>query len=60
LSGTEFDQAYKALTLERHEEMARLLERAVARAADPGLRIFAERALPTVRKHLDEANGIGL
>jgi putative membrane protein len=60
LSGAEFDQAYKALTLERHGEMARLLERAVARAADPGLRIFAERALPTVRKHLNEANRIGL
>ena len=56
LSGAEFDRAYIELTVQRHADTLRLLERAASRAADPALRTHAERAIPTLRKHLASAH----
>ena len=55
MSAQEFERAYIELTLKRHADTLRLLERAASRAADPALRAHAERAIPTLRKHLEAA-----
>jgi putative membrane protein len=48
LPPAQFDRAYLELSARRRAELLRVLERAASRAADPALRAFAERALPTV------------
>lgn len=50
-----FDRAYLEHSVASHEAALRLFERADARAQDPVLAGYAQRALPHVRRHLDLA-----
>jgi putative membrane protein len=45
LRGAQFDRAYLEHAQKGHEALVALLERAAARATDPALRAYAERAL---------------
>lgn len=55
LSGEAFDRAYLEQRVKDHAELLRLLEQAAARAADPALRLYAEHAIPRIRRHLELA-----
>ncbi len=45
LPGAQFDRAYLEHARQGHESLVQLLERTAARAHDPALRAYAERAL---------------
>ncbi|HVR85229.1 MAG TPA: DUF4142 domain-containing protein [Planctomycetota bacterium] len=55
LSGTEFDRAYVAATVSNHHKAVSLFEELPKKGRDPDVRAFAERTVPTLRKHLEMA-----
>jgi putative membrane protein len=54
LSGAAFDRAYLQEMVEHHEKDVQEFERAV-QSGNAQLRAFAERTLPTLRRHLQQA-----
>lgn len=57
-SGAAFDAAYVELQVRAHEEMLALLEPQAESGEDARLKAYAEKQLPLVRKHLEEAKGL--
>ncbi len=55
LSGAEFDKAYMKLMVSDHEDDVKEFEKASKNAADPDLKSFAEKTLPTLKDHLKMA-----
>lgn len=55
LSGADFDRAYMELMVKDHERAVELYEREAERGQDPQLKALAQKALPTLREHLDRA-----
>jgi putative membrane protein len=55
LKGTDFDVEYMSSAVEDHEAMVQLFERASKECQDEKLRDYANRRLPAVREHLDNA-----
>ena len=52
--GAEFDRAYLEEMIKHHQKDIQEFERA-ARSGNPQVRAFAERTLPTLRQHLEQA-----
>jgi putative membrane protein len=55
LSGTTFDRAYLAEQVTDHQTTLALLQQEVANGQDPGLVNVAQKAIPMVQAHLEEA-----
>lgn len=59
LDGTEFDREYAAqIGVAAHQEAVGLFERASREAANPDVRAFAEKTLPTLREHLPDGQAL--
>jgi putative membrane protein len=56
--GQDFDRAYMAQMVKDHTEAVRLFEQQAERDADPEVKAFAEKTLPTLREHLEMARSI--
>ncbi len=57
--GDTFTRRYvDNIAVEAHEDTVKLFEKAAEGAGDPEVKAFAERSLPTLRKHLDMARGL--
>ena len=52
LTGAEFDRAYARMMLQDHEKDVKEFEKQGTRGADPDIRAFATRTLPTLQEHL--------
>ncbi len=57
LSGAEFDKQFKAMMIEDHTKDIAKYERQTA-SSDAQTAALARKTLPTLRKHLDAANGL--
>lgn len=55
MSGAEFDRAYSKLMLKDHEKDVKEFERQSTKGADPDLKAFAAKTLPTLQEHLQLA-----
>jgi putative membrane protein len=58
LSGAAFDRAFLEQMVRHNEETLRLLQLAAAHAGDPGLRAYAQRAMPHLERQLAAARRI--
>lgn len=58
LSGAEFDRAYMQEMVKDHEKDVSLFEQATRQVQDPELRAFADRTLPTLKQHLEQARSL--
>jgi len=56
--GADFDKAYVEEMVDDHEEDVAAFENKAKNATDPDLKAFAEKTLPTLRKHLDAIKAI--
>jgi len=57
--GADYDKKYLAFVVDEHEKAIRQVEAcAKDNAQDAGCRACAEKALPTLRKHLEEARAL--
>jgi putative membrane protein len=52
LSGKQFDSAYVKMMVDDHKEDVAEFEKAAGQAADPDVRHFASKTLPTLKSHL--------
>lgn len=57
-SGAEFDEAYVDAMVKDHPKDISLFEDRANSSKDPQIKAFAERALPTLREHLNSARGL--
>ena len=60
LKGVDFDRAYAAAMLSDHQKAVALFEQPPRKGKDADVRAYAEKTLPTLRKHLtmaEELNG---
>jgi putative membrane protein len=60
LKGVDFDRAYAAVMLSDHQKAVALFEQHPGKGKDADVRAYAEKTLPTLRKHLtmaEELNG---
>ena len=55
LTGPDFDHAYMLAHLEGHQQAVTLLQTYSLKGDKPALKMFATEALPTVQKHLGQA-----
>ena len=58
LSGRDFDKKYISEMIDDHENDVRELEKKADNAADPEVKSWAAKTLPTVRQHLERAKSI--
>lgn len=58
LSGAEFDRAYMEQMVTDHEKTITLFEQEANTGQDPDLQKFAQDTLPTLQKHLEQAQQI--
>jgi putative membrane protein len=56
--GADFDSAYVDDMVDDHETDVKAFEDKAKNATDPDLKAFAEKTLPTLRKHLDAIKAI--
>jgi putative membrane protein len=56
--GQDFDRAYIAQMVKDHTEAVRLFEQQAERDANPEVKAFAQKTLPTLREHLEMARSI--
>jgi putative membrane protein len=54
--GDEFDKAYLAAQVKAHDDAVALFTEAITSLKDPGLKAFAEKALPTLKEHQAHAH----
>jgi putative membrane protein len=57
-SGADFDKAFMKQMVADHKKVVRELESEAKSGKDPDVKAFAEKTLPTVKGHLDEAQNI--
>ena len=55
LTGAEFDREYMKMMVSDHRKDIREFEHEARRGEDPEVKAFAEKALPTLREHLNMA-----
>lgn len=55
MSGAEFDRAYVKMMVNDHEKDVSVFEKQSTRGADPDLKAFASKTLPTLQEHLQIA-----
>ena len=55
LEGAAFDKAYIAAMIQDHRKDIAAFEKEAASGSDPDLRAFAQKALPTLKGHLEQA-----
>ena len=58
LTGAAFDKAFLALMVQSHQETIDLFTNAAANVNDNDIKSFANAKLPTLRKHLEEAQNL--
>jgi putative membrane protein len=58
MSGAEFDRAYARLMVREHRDAVNDFEKENTRAADPDLKAFAGKTLPTLQEHLRMARAL--
>jgi putative membrane protein len=58
LSGPEFDKAYIDQMVKDHKKAVKLFKRQAKSDENPELKTFATATLPTLERHLDEAERI--
>ncbi len=57
LSGKEFDEKYMDIMVKMHKQDVELMEDLAEDAKDPDIKAFAAKTLPTLKMHLDHAEG---
>jgi len=57
-NGADFDKEYVEEMVDDHETDVKAFEDKAKNATDPDLKAFAEKTLPTLRKHLDAIKAI--
>ncbi len=57
-AGAEFDKAYMSMMVDDHQEDVNDYENASNKGNDAGVKAFASKTLPVLRKHLDAAKSI--
>jgi len=55
LTGDQFDQAYLRHMVESHKKAIKIFEHQAQEGQDPTVKAFASKTLPTLKKHLEEA-----
>ena len=55
LKGVDFDRSYAAAMVSDHKKAIELFEDLLKKGKDPDVRTYAEKTLPTLRKHLTMA-----
>jgi putative membrane protein len=55
LNGAEFDRAYMEEMVSGHKQAIALFRREADHGADPDIKAFASRTLPTIQHHLQLA-----
>jgi len=58
MKGAEFDRAYSKMMLSDHEKDVAEFEKQSTKAADPDLKAFASKTLPTLQEHLQMARAL--
>lgn len=58
MSGKAFDKDYISMMVKAHHDGIALFEDTKSNASDVDVKNFADKTLPTLRKHLDSANAI--
>lgn len=58
LSGTEFDRAYSKAMLNDHVKDVAAFEKQSSKGADPDIKAFANKTLPTLKEHLELAKSL--
>ena len=58
LSGAEFDRAYVELMVDDHEEDVQKFEEQADKSTDADAKAFAEKTLPTLRRHLEAIKNV--
>ena len=58
MSGAEFDRAYSKMMLSDHNKDVSAFEKQSTKAADPDLKAFAAKTLPTLQEHLQLAKAL--
>ncbi len=58
MTGADFDRAYVDEMVDDHEKDVKAFQDKAQNATDPELKAFAEKALPTLQKHLDAIKAI--
>ncbi len=58
LSGNQFDKTYVQMQVKAHEKAVSLFEAYAAAGENDELEDWAENTLPTLKEHLEEANGL--
>jgi len=57
-NGSDFDKAYIDLMIEDHKKDVKLFEDARQKVADPDIKAFVVKTLPTLKAHLSHIEGI--
>jgi len=58
LSGAEFDRAYSKMMLSDHMKDVKEFEKQSTKGADPDIKAFASKTLPTLQEHLQMAKAL--
>ena len=58
MTGAEFDRAYVKMMVNDHEKDVSEFEKQTTRGADPDLKAFASKTLPTLQEHLQMARAL--
>jgi putative membrane protein len=58
LKGDAFDHRYIAEMISGHTKAIAIYKKEAADAENPALKAYAQQALPTLQKHLDDAKGL--
>jgi putative membrane protein len=57
-TGKDFDKAYMNMMLDDHKKDVKAFEKTAKDCKDPGIKSFAEKALPVLLRHLDSCKAI--
>ncbi|HMJ89825.1 MAG TPA: DUF4142 domain-containing protein [Candidatus Acidoferrum sp.] len=58
LSGTEFDREFVRMAVKDHEKDVKEFEKAAEKADDADVKAFAQKTVPTLREHLQQAKSL--
>ena len=58
MTGADFDRAYSKMMLSDHKKDVSAFEKQSTKGADPDLKAFASKTLPTLQEHLQMANAL--
>jgi putative membrane protein len=58
MSGADFDRAYSKMMLSDHNKDVKEFEKQSTKGADPDIKAFASKTLPTLQEHLQMAKAL--